>query len=64
MPPSIHALIKLHKDPITIRPAINWRNAPAYKVASFFTRVIKEYITLPNTFNIQNIMDLINELNN
>jgi hypothetical protein len=35
-PPTLHALIKLHKTPITIRPVINWRNAPAYKLSSFF----------------------------
>jgi hypothetical protein len=29
--PILHALIKLHKTPITIRPVINWKNAPAYR---------------------------------
>jgi peptide methionine sulfoxide reductase MsrA len=62
--PTLHALTKLHKTPITIRPVINWKNAPAYKIASFLTKIIREYITLPNTFNIQNTMNLIAELNN
>jgi peptide methionine sulfoxide reductase MsrA len=61
--PTLRALMKLHKTSITIRPIINWKNAPAYKLASFLTKIIGEYITLPNTFNVQNTMQLISELN-
>jgi hypothetical protein len=35
-PPQIRAFIKLHKNSNPIRPVINFRNAPAYKLAQFF----------------------------
>jgi hypothetical protein len=60
---TLHTLIKLHKTPTIIRLIINWKNAPAHKLASFLTKTIGEYITLPNTFNVLNTMNLVSELN-
>jgi hypothetical protein len=31
--PTICAAIKIHKNPIKIRPIVNWKNAPAYQLA-------------------------------
>jgi len=31
--PSIRGLIKIHKTEAPIRPVVNWKNAPAYKLA-------------------------------
>jgi hypothetical protein len=28
--PRLRATIKIHKNPVHIRPALNWRKAPAY----------------------------------
>jgi len=60
--PTIKGLIKMHKPEHTIRPVVNWRNAPAYKLAGLFTRKIKWLAPLPNTHNISNTTDLINKL--
>jgi len=38
--PTIKGLIKLHKQDQPIRPVVNWRNAPAYKLAQLFTKKV------------------------
>ena len=60
--PSIKGLIKLHKTDQPIRPVVNWRNAPAYKLARHFSSLITRHAPLPNTFNIKNTSSLIQEL--
>jgi hypothetical protein len=32
--PTLSATIKIHKNPIKIRPIVNWKNAPAYQLAT------------------------------
>jgi hypothetical protein len=61
-PPNIRALIKLHKNPLVIRPVINWTHAPAYQLASRVAFFLKYSINLPNTFNVTNTTDLLSEL--
>jgi len=60
--PTIKGLIKIHKPQHPITPVVNWRNAPAYKLAGLFTCEIKWLAPLPNTHNISNITDLMNKL--
>jgi hypothetical protein len=36
--PAIRGMIKIHKADAPIRPVINWRNAPAYKLAKMLTK--------------------------
>ena len=43
-------------------PFVNWRNAPAYKLARHFFSLITRYAPLPNTFNIKNTSRLIQDL--
>jgi hypothetical protein len=50
--PTIRATIKIHKNPIKIRPTVNWKNAPAYQLATQTSQILTQYIQLPNTFNI------------
>jgi hypothetical protein len=45
-----------------IRTVVNWRNAPAYKLARHFTSKITQFAQLLNTFNIKNTTKLIQEL--
>ena len=59
---SIKGLIKLNKPEHPIRPVVNWRGAPAYKLAHLFTQKIKQMAPLPNTYNLQNTRDLIKKL--
>jgi hypothetical protein len=53
IPPSIKGLIKVHKPDSPIRPVINWKNTPAYKLAKLVSEIIKKYIPFPDTFNIK-----------
>jgi hypothetical protein len=62
--PTIKGLIKIHKPEQPIRPIVNWRNAPAYKLASLLTHKIKHLAPPPYTYNVNNTTDLINELRN
>ena len=60
--PSIKGLIKLHKPEHLIRPVVNWRGAPAYKLARLFTQKIRLITPLPNTYTIGNTRELIKTL--
>ena len=31
--PTIRGLVKVHKEGVPIRPIVNWKNVPAYKLA-------------------------------
>jgi len=57
--PSIKGLIKLHKPERPIRQVVNWRGAPAYKLAQLFTQKIRSIAPLPNTYTIGNTKELI-----
>ena len=63
MAPNLHATIKLHKHNTPIRPIINWRNAPAYQIAILLSKILHEYLQLPNAYNIHNSIHLMNDLN-
>jgi hypothetical protein len=62
MDPNFHATIKLHKQNTPIRPIINWRNTPAYELAKYLTKTLHNYSHLLNTYNIQNSIHLITDL--
>lgn len=57
--PNLRALPKIHKDGIPIRPIVNYRKAPAYKLASFLQRYLKENIKLENNRSISNSIKFI-----
>ena len=60
--PGIKGLIKIHKPKHPMRPVVNWRNAPAYKLAGLIKCEIKHLAPPSYTYNISNTTDLINEL--
>ena len=60
--PTIRGLIKIHKEDSPIRPIVNWKNAPAYKLAKMLVKKLKIHIPLPYTFNVKNTVHLINYL--
>ena len=64
MAPTIKGLIKMHKPEHPIWPVVNWRGAPAYKLARLFTQKIKQLAPLPNGRNVDNTRDVIKKLNN
>jgi hypothetical protein len=45
-----------------MRPVVNWRNAPTYKLAKFLSDILKQHITLPNAYNVKNTPQLIMDL--
>ena len=55
---TIKGLIKIHKPNQPIRPIVNWRNAPAYKLSKLCTQTINQL----TTFNIKNTTQLIQAL--
>ena len=63
-PPNIRGLPKIHKIENPIRPIVNWRDAPAYKMAKSLNKLIQLHIPLPNAFNITSPTQLISELLN
>ena len=58
-PPTLKGLPKVHKTDIPIRPIINWRNAPAYRLAKLVSDIITKEIPLPNTYKVKNTVQLI-----
>jgi hypothetical protein len=60
--PNLHATIKLHKPNTPLRPEINWKNAPAYKLAIHLTTTLQNYLHLPYTYNVHNSIHLITDL--
>jgi hypothetical protein len=61
-PSNIHGLIKIHNPDSPIRPIINWRNAPAYKLAQHISRIFTAYNILPYAFNTNNTVHLMEDL--
>ena len=61
IPPSIRGLIKVHKEDSPIRPIVNWKNAPAYKLTKMLSK-FAIYIPFPYTFNVNNTVHLMNDL--
>jgi hypothetical protein len=59
--PNLHASITIHKTPINIRPIINCKHAPVYKLAIQLPLLVKKHIQLPITYNINNKVHLTTE---
>jgi hypothetical protein len=49
-------------DDTPVRPVINWRNAPGYKLAKKLAKILTSYISLPFTHTVKNTIHLMNEL--
>jgi hypothetical protein len=61
-PPVINGLIKLHKDKNPIRPVVNMRSSPSYKLSGFVTKCLGNLLGLPFSFNVKNSPQLIHDL--
>jgi hypothetical protein len=40
--PNLHAQMKLHKTPPSIKPIVNWCSSLAYKLAIYLTKILKQ----------------------
>jgi hypothetical protein len=58
----IRGLITIKKEDSPIRPRVNWKNAPAYKLAKMLSKKLKILIPVPYTFSVKNTVQLINDL--
>jgi hypothetical protein len=54
----VEAQLKLHKPHIPIRPVINNIQAQTYKVAKHLTKILDNFLTLNNYYNVTNSADL------
>jgi len=52
-PLTITGLIKIRKTHSPVRPIVNWKNAPAYKLATKLSNKFEIYIPLPHIFNVK-----------
>jgi hypothetical protein len=61
-PPTLKALLKLHKPNITMRPVVNNRNAPVYKTAKKLNVTLNNHLHLNNQYTAFNSTTLANDL--
>jgi len=61
-PPNLKAQLKLHEADIPIRPVINNRTAPAYKLAKYLNKILSQHIALHNQYVATNSTSLANDL--
>jgi hypothetical protein len=61
-PPTLNALLKLHKPNIPIRPVVNNRTAPAYKAAKKLNTILSKHLHLENRHNVSNWNTLAKDL--
>jgi hypothetical protein len=60
--PLLRGLVKVHKKDLPVRPIVNYRSAPCYRLAKMFSEKLKTYIPLPYIYNIQNSVQLMKDL--
>ena len=58
----LRAQIKLHKPGQSIRPIVNNRNAPGYKISKALVKKLNNAINLKNHYIIKDSITLANEL--
>jgi len=63
-PPTLNALLKLHKPNTPIRPVVNNKNAPTHKTARRLNTILYNHLQLDKRYNIINSNTLANELVN
>jgi hypothetical protein len=61
-PPTLNAQLKLHKPNIPIRPVVNNKNAPTYKIAKKLSDILKQCLYLDNSYNTINSTSLANDM--
>jgi hypothetical protein len=62
LPPSLNALIKIHKPDNPIRPVVKNTNSPTYKIAKFLVNKLHEHLHLNYHYNVKDSVSLANDL--
>ena len=60
--PRLKGMIKVHKDNMPIRPVVDYSQAPAYLLAKELNNILDTFLPLPNTFNVMDSLQLMNEV--
>lgn len=60
--PNLRAMPKIHKQDIPIRPIVNFRNAPGYKISNFLQSYLKENINLDSENIISSSKQMVDKL--
>ena len=60
--PKLNVALKTHKENQPIRPIINNRQAPTYKIARYINKRLQNLINLPNEYNAKNSIEIAKEL--
>jgi len=58
----LRGLIKIHKEGTPIRPVVNFRNVPSYKLAKMLTDILKTHLPMPTVYNVKNSIQLMNDI--
>ena len=61
-PPTLNAQLKLHIPGAPIRPVVNNRNAPSYKIAKKLSDILNKHLLLDNHYTTLNSTNLANDL--
>jgi uncharacterized protein (UPF0147 family) len=61
-PPTLNAQLKLHKPGGPIRPVVNNRTAPSYKLAKKLNDILNKHLSLNNHYTIRNSTNIANDL--
>ena len=62
--PRLNVCLKTHMEGIPIRPIVNNKQAPSYKIAKFLNKKLSHLVNLPHTYNVRNSQELAEELIN
>lgn len=62
--PQLKGQPKTHKTDIPIRPIVNFRTAPTYKICKYLNRTIKSNLNWESNFSILNTTELVNNIKN
>jgi hypothetical protein len=62
--PQIYGTVKLHTEHKPVRPVVNWRNSPGYKLAKYIATQLSEKLRLPYICNVKDSIKLIHNLEN
>ena len=60
--PTLKSLPKIHKKDIPIRPIVNFRNCPSFRLAKFLHGFLNKNFLFHNNRSIKNSSDLINHI--
>lgn len=60
--PNFRELLKIHEWDASMRPAMNFRNAPGYNLDKFLTYILESYISIHNAFHVTTPSSLTKDL--